>query len=181
MTMQNKQSLSLYSISVEYQRLLPMLFDYETGEIDMEIQAQIDALGESSEKKCIAFASWIKKLELDRLQIETMKEEIIKREFAFNKEITKCHDYLKRNMEQCGMTEVKSPFFTLKIKKNPYSTDIIDETKIPERFFNTREIIKIERKPDKNAIKEEVLKTGVQVPGVIVQQKTKLEILTDKI
>jgi hypothetical protein len=69
----------------------------------------------------------------------------------------------------------------LKIKNNPYSTNIVDENKIPERFMRTRIIEKKEIKPDKNAIKEEVLKTGIQIEGAIVEQKTKLEILTDKI
>jgi hypothetical protein len=34
---------------------------------------------------------------------------------------------------------------------------------------------------DKTAIKEEVLRTGIQIPGAKVQQKVKLEILVDKI
>ncbi len=84
-------------------------------------------------------------------------------------------------MTSFGITEVKCPYFTLRIKNNPYSTDIVSEKDIPEKYMKSREVIKMEVKPDKNLIKEDVLKTGIQVPGAYVAQKTKLEILTDKI
>lgn len=179
--MSAQRSVSLYQLSSEYQSLIPQLYDYETGEINMEVQAQIDALSDTAENKCIAIASWIKKMESDKQQIVFMKEEILKREAAYDKEINKRLDYLKTNMEGCGITEVKCAYFTLRIKKNPYSTDISDASKIPEQFIRTKKIVKTEKTPDKNAIKEEFVKTGVQVPGAFVQKKTKLEILTDKI
>lgn len=174
-------NLSLYQLGNEYQNLLSQLYDAETGEVNQEVDEALSALSATTEQKCIAITSWIKKLESDKREIEFMKEEILKREAAFNKEINRWQDYLKTNMERCQITEVKCPYFTLKIKKNPYSTDIFDEAQIPERFMREREIVKVERKPDKNAIKEEVLQTGIQIPGAIVQQNTKLQILTDKI
>lgn len=179
--MSAQRSLSLYHIGNELQNLLSNLYDQETGEVNMEVDAQISALSTSAKDKCISIASWIKGLESDKKQIEFMKDEILKREAAYNKEIDKRLDYLKRNMESCNMTEIQCPYFTLRIKKNPYSTEVVDASQIPERFIRTREIVKVEKSPDKNAIKEEVLKTGVQVPGASVQQKTKLQILTDEI
>jgi hypothetical protein len=175
------QNLSLYKIASEYQSLFNQLYDPETGEINMEIQAQIDALEPSAEKKCIAVTKWINNMRSDKREIEFLKAEILKREAAYEKEINKWENYLRSNMERLQITEVKCPLFTIRLKKNPYSTDIFDESLIPEKFMRTREIVKTEVKADKNAIKEEVLKTGVQIPGASVQQKTKLEILTDKI
>lgn len=174
-------NLSLYQLASEHQRLLAQLYNPETGEVNEEIDAELTALSATTEKKCIAVTSWIKKLEADKREIQFIKEEILKREAAFNKEIDKWHDYLKFNMERSQITEVKCPYFTIKIKKNPYSTEVLDEAQIPEKFMRKREIVKTEIKPDKDAIKEEVLRTGIQVPGTNVYQKTKLEILTDKI
>lgn len=175
------QRNSLWQIKTEYQSLLSQLYNHETGEVDIEVDKQLSALSDSAENKCIAVASWIKNMEADKKQIEYMKEEILKREAAYQKEIDKRSQYLQYNMEALGISEVKCPYFTLRIKKNPYSTEIFDESQIPEQYMRTREIVKTETKPDKNAIKEEVLRTGAQVPGASVQQKTKLEILTDKI
>lgn len=174
-------NLSLYQIGTDYQNLFSQLYDHETGEINMEVDAQISALSDTADKKCVAVASFIKKMESDKRELEFLKDEISRRESAFNKEIGKLNNYLETNMVRCGIKEIKSPYFTIRIKENPYSTDIEDESLIPEQFMKTREIVKTETKPDKNAIKEEVLKTGIQVPGAHVLRRTKLEILTDKI
>ena len=179
MSIQRKQSM--WEIKNEYQSLLSQLYDYETGEINQEVDAQLTALSSTTEDKCIAVASWIKKMESEKKQLDYMEEELTKRKVAYEKEISKRLDKLKNDMESFGISEVKCPYFTLRIKKNPFSTKVYDESQIPSQYFNEREIIKIERKPSLTAIKEEVLKTGVQIPGAHVQQNTKLEILTDKI
>jgi hypothetical protein len=179
--MSNSQSLSLYHLGKEYQSLLSQLYDPETGEVNEQIDAELTALSPTIDNKCIAVASWIESMRSEKASIEFMKQQILKREAAYDKEINKALTYLDNNMKKFGIKEIKCPYFTIKIKTNPYSTDIEDESQIPERFMRTRVIEKTEIKPDKNAIKEEVLKTGVQIPGALVQQKTKLEILTDKI
>jgi len=179
--MNSTQNLSLWQIGTEHQKLLSQLYNHETGEVDMDVQAQLDALEPSAEKKCIAITSWIRKMEADKAELEFVEKQISERKAAYTKELNKWHDYLESNMKRLGMKEVKCPYFTIRLKNNPYSTEITDESAIPEKFMRTREIVKVEVKPDKTAIKEEVLKTGVQIPGAIVQQKTKLEILTDKI
>lgn len=176
-----QKSASLWQIKSDYQSLLSDLYDHETGEINQEIDLKLCELADSAENKCIAVASWIKQMQSEQSQIEYMKQEILKRESAYQKEIDKRMDYLKTNMTSFGITEVKCPYFTLRIKSNPYSTDIVSEKDIPEKYMKSREVIKMEVKPDKNLIKEDVLKTGIQVPGAYVAQKTKLEILTDKI
>lgn len=173
--------LSLYHLSEEYKTLFGQLYDPATGEIDEKIEAQVNALLPTLENKCIAVANWIKKLESEKREIEFFKEEIQKREDAYTKELENWQEYLKLNMEKNRITKVSCPYFTLQIKKNPYSTEIYDEFQLPSQYMKTKEVIKIEIKPDKNAIKDEVLRTGIQIPGATVMQKTKLEISINKI
>jgi hypothetical protein len=175
------KSLSLYNLGNDYQHLFSQLYDAETGEVDEVVDAQLSALSTDVQKKCVAVATWIKSMESEQREIEHLKNEILNREAAYKKEISKWHDYLKSNMERCKISEVKCPYFTLKIKKNPFSTEIFDESLLPSKFMVEREVVRIDKKADKNAIKEEVLRTGVQIPGACVQQKTQLQILTDKI
>lgn len=177
----NTASLSLYKMAGDYESLMSQLYDYETGEINQEIDAQLNALSDTVENKCIAISKWINKLEAEKKQIEFMEKQISERKGAYEKEIQARFNYLENNMKRLNINKVQCPYFTLRIKSNPFSTDIMDESLIPERFMKTREIVKTETKPDKNAIKEEVLKTGIQVPGAYVAQKTKLEIVTDKL
>jgi hypothetical protein len=172
---------SLYHLTVETQRLLANLYDHETGEVNPEVHDQLNALLPATNDKCIAVASYIKDMELDMAKLETMKQEIERRQAAYTKEMARTKNYLMTNMEQCKITEVKCPYFTLRIKKNPYGTEIVDESAIPSEWFRTKEIVKTERKPDKVAIKDHVLTTGEQIPGALVRQTKQLQILTDKL
>lgn len=174
-------NLSLYHISQQYQALFSQLYDPETGEVNEKVEAQVNELLPAIENKCINVANWIKKLEAEKREIEFMEQEIQKRKEAYTEEITHWQDYLKREMQFNNLTKIACPYFTLRIKTNPYSTDIVDEFQIPAKFIKTREVIKVESKPDKEAIKSEFLATGIQVPGTSVQQKTKLEIAIIKI
>ncbi len=174
-------SLSLYHLSNEYQTLFSQLYDYETGEINQEVEEKVNSLLPALESKCIAVANWIKKLEAEQREIEFMKKEIQEREAAYTKEVNAWQDYLKFNMEKNGLTKVACPYFTLQIKKNRHSTEIYNEFEIPAKFMKTKEVMKVEIRPDKEAIKEEVLRTGIQIPGARVEQKTKLEMLVNKI
>jgi len=175
------KNLSLWEIKKEHHQLLSQLYDYETGEINEEADRQLKSLAITIEEKCIALTNWVKKLEAERNQIAYMKKEILEREAAYDREIEKRMDYLKSNMESLAIHEIRCPYFTVHIKKNPYGTEIIDESKIPPEFMRTRQIIKSETKPDKNAIKEKVLATGIQIEGARVSQKKELKISLNKI
>lgn len=174
-------SLSLYKMASDYESLMCNLYDYETGEINMEVDAQLNALSDTVENKCIAISKWINKLESEKKQIEFMEEQIIQRKAAYNKEIQARTIYLENNMKRLGIDKIQCPFFTLKIKTNPYSTEITDATLLPSKFIRKTEKIVVSESPDKNAIKEEFIKTGVPIPGAVVQRNTKLEILINKI
>lgn len=179
--MTGNKNLSLYQLGNEYQKLLADLYDLDTGEVNKEVEQQLNELAPTTEKKCIAVASYMKRLENDKKEVESLIQELQDRLAAYKEEITKWKDYLQTNMERCQINEIKCPYFTLKLSKNPYGTDIIDEAQIPEKFMNVREVVKTEIKPNRNAIIEEFLRTGIQVPGAIVRQKTKLKISIDKL
>lgn len=175
------KELSLYHLGAKFQELLSQLSDPETGEVNVEKEAELNALFPSVEKKCIGVVQWIKKLEADQRELSFLKRELEQRQAAYDKEISRKEDYLITNMQRCQITEINCPQFTIKLRKNQPSTDIINLDDIPARFLKTKEVVKTETKPDKNAIKEEVLQTGIQVPGASVQQKLRIEISVDKL
>lgn len=173
--------LSLWHLTEKHRELLSNLYNYETGEVNEVVQEELNKLIPNEEQKFIAVTKWIKKLEYDMKEVDRFIEEVKSRKNAYEKEIERFQKYLKDNMEKIGIKEISCPYFSIKIKKNPIGTDIIDEEKIPPIFLRAKETVKIDIKPDKNAIKEEFLKTGVQVPGAYVSQKNRIEILTDVI
>lgn len=171
--------ISLYHIGIEYQNLLNQLYDYETGEVNQEVEAKINELTDVADTKCIAVASYIKNMELEKLAIQHAKKQIEKREQDYEKEIQRRIDYLKTNMRRSGITEVKCPYFTIKLIENPYSTTIFDANSIPVEYKKTEEVIKTIDKIDLKKIKSDIL-NGVNVPGAKIEKKLKLQIITDK-
>lgn len=176
----NKE-LSLFKLNENYEKLLSQLYDQETGEVNEEVDAQLNALSTSIEDKCKSVGTWIGHMQAEKNRILEMKMLILEREKAYEREIEKTTEYLKSNMERHKIKKITCPYFTITHSINPYGTEIIDEALIPQEFIKTREIVKTESKPDRNAIKESVLKTGIQIPGAIVSQKTKIKFVINKI
>lgn len=165
---------SLYQLTHEHALLLSQLYDHETGEVNAEVENQLSASSKSVKEKCIAVADYIQHLENSLSQLSERKT-------AYEKKIRQMENYLQYNMEYHGIDKIECPFFTVRIKTNPYSTEILDEELIPIDYMNYKVIEKIEAKPDKTKIKEQFLKTGLQVPGTYVTKKTQLKIEIDKI
>ena len=179
--MNANQNLSLWQLGTKHQELFSQLYDHETGEVSLEVQAQIDALEPSTEKKCISIQSWIQKLESEDHELDMLIKQIQIRKAAYAAEIERMNNYLYNGMKRNGIKEIKCPLFKIRIKLNPFSTDILDQAAIPEKYIKKTEKVVVSETPDKNAIKEEVLRTGIQVPGAYVHQKEKLVITFDKI
>ena len=136
-----------------------------------QVLDRLDEMSARMEDKAIAVASYIKNLDAEREAIEKAKKAMAERESRLDKRADYLTQYLQSNMERCGITEIKSPFFVLKLKKCPVSTDIIDENAIPNDYKRVKEVVTI----DKLKLKEE-LQAGVIVPGAALKQNNRLEI-----
>lgn len=163
--------MNLYEISNEYQALLEQTYDPETGELFPQVMDKLEELSATMEDKAIAVASYIKNLEAEREAIEKAKKNMAERESRLDKRADYLTQYLQSNMERCGITEIKSPLFAIRLKKCPVSTDILDETLIPNDYKKVKEVVSI----DKLKLKEE-LQAGVIVPGAALKKNNRLEI-----
>lgn len=174
--LEQTKSLSFYKINEKYVELLSQLYDFETGEINAEIDAQLKSLTPSIESRCIAVANYIRSIEADKREIAHLKSELEERERKLSARVDKMEGDLISNMQRYGMQKVECPYFTIKLRKNPYSAEILNMDLIPKEFIRKRTVIKEEVKPDKTAISKSFIETGEQVPGTYVSQKTKIEI-----
>lgn len=163
--------MKLYEIANEYQNILEQSFNEETGEVNENALSKLDEISVQLHEKGIAVASYIKNIDAERKAIEEAKKAMAEREGKLNKEIDYLTQYLQNNMEKCGISEIKSPYFVIKLKKCPYSTDIIDESLIPDEYRKVKAVVSI----DKVKLKEEML-AGVVVPGVALKQNNRIEI-----
>jgi hypothetical protein len=163
--------MNLYKIAQDYENILANTFDPETGEINENAIALLEIAKSTVEEKSIAVASYIKNLDAERKAIEDAKKSMAEREKSLERRVEWLTNYLQSNMERCGISEIKSPYFGIKLRKCPISVDVQDEKIIPNDYKKTKEIVSI----DKLKIKEEIL-AGVVVPGATLKQNNRLEI-----
>ena len=162
-------SIQLYKIADQYEHLLSQLYDPDTGEINQEIAAQLEITKDEGNEKVISVAAHLKNVDAERKAVEEAKKEIAARESRLEREVDFLHFYIKSNMERCGISEIKCPYFVVKIRKNRSAVDDYDPSAIPEEYKRTT----IDVKTDKNKIREQ-LEAGVIIPGARLKQSTSL-------
>jgi hypothetical protein len=166
--------MNIYQISTELQNIFHGFDENydENGEITEKCIQKIESLQCSMEQKCISFGSYILNVEAEYKAIEEAEKSIKKRRERLEKKSKDLRSYLQLNMERCGINEIKgSPYFILKLKKNPVSVFIKDEALIGNEFKKVREVISI----DKSKIRDEII-AGRKVLGAELIQNNRLEI-----
>ncbi len=163
--------MKLFEIANEYQNILEQTFDQETGEINEQAIALLDEAKDNVKEKGIAVASYIENIEAEEKAIDAAIDRMERRKKQLSSQSQFLVNYLKSNMERCGINEISCAYFKVGIKKCPVSVDIFNENEIPNEYKKTKEIINI----DKIKIKEEIL-AGVVIPGAALKQNTRLEI-----
>lgn len=164
--------MKLYEISNEYQAILNTV--NEDGEITDESVKFLDELQDDFELKAISVASYIKNIEAEEKAISDAIEQMKKRKESLARKVVSLTDYLQYNLQTLSITEIKSsPFFKIRLKQCPISVDVFDESLVPQEY--RREKVTVTTSIDKIKLKE-VLSEGVEVPGVAIQRKIKLEI-----
>ena len=164
-------NLSLYEISQTYREALDVLTDPENNLPAEVIADTLEGLAGSLEDKAIAVAKFFKNLEATAVAIKEAEQRMSQRRKAIENRVASLKDYLKQNMESCGITRIESPWFNLAIQKNPAAVDVFDEAAVPAEF--KEEVVSV--KIDKAAIRLSI-EAGTDVPGAVLTQGTRLSI-----
>jgi Gp157 protein len=160
--------MKLYEIAKEYEQIINELYDDEGNE-NPQALAKLEANEIAMEKKAIAIASWIKNMIAEKEAIAEAKRNMYERERSLSKRIDNWKQYIKENMERRGISEIKCPYFILKIKKNPQSVDDYNFDEIPNEYK------KVSVELDKAKLRLEMM-NGVIIPGARLKQDTGLQI-----
>ena len=164
--------LKLYEIAGELQRVVDEYNSVETDEELTALEATLGDLSLSFNDKAIGVALHIVSTEATVTAIASEVARLSNLVVRNQKRADWFREYLKRNMEATGIEKIDGGKVTLKIKKNPASVIIEDETVIPDEYRKRKEVVTI----DKTAIKESWAK-GIGVAGSkIDNQRTRLEI-----
>lgn len=164
-------SLSLYEISAQYQQAFLRLADSELD--DETINDTLEAMDGEVEVKARNVAYFIRNIEATADAIKSAEKAMADRRKAFDNRVARLKEYLKQNMEACGMTKIECPEFSLTIKRNPPSVIIDDAGRIPSELYVYPD--QPAPYPDKTAIKER-LNAGEVIEGCHLESGTRLDI-----
>ena len=97
------------------------------------------------------------------LQCVKQQQEIIKSEID---RLTK----KSKQMQSIGKTEIKDPILSIKVRDNPFSVFIQDETIIPEQYKKEKTTVTVDKTAIRNAIKN-----GEHIDGADLISSQRLE------
>lgn len=161
--------MQLYKIASKYE------FAFKKMSEDNELSSEIieDSLADVKDdfdNKVINVSYAIKNLEAEAKAVKDAEKSMAERRKNIEKRIKNIEDYLLHNMERCGITEIKCPYFVIKVKNCPPSVKILSEEFIPDEFMRVKET----KEPDKTKLKEHLKEHNVTF--AVLEHKKRLEI-----
>ncbi|EMT1914341.1 siphovirus Gp157 family protein [Neisseria gonorrhoeae] len=160
-------ALTLYRCAADVQAALDYYFDSET-----EREDTLEAVIGQFEVKAQSVIAYIKNQEITEKMLEGHIRRMTGKLKAVKAQNQSLKDYLARNMQVAGITEIKADDGTFKASfRKSEAVVILDEAQIPAEFM--REAVKTE--PDKTAIRK-AIESGRQVAGAKIEGRKNLQI-----
>ncbi len=162
---------SLYELTSERLALQNTLqsLDFDQETINDTLEGESTALQEKIEN----YGFVIRNMESFTDAIKAEEDRLAKRRRIAENRVEQIKNWLKINMEACGIKKIECPAFTISIQNNPASVQIDAELQIPEGYMRLPEPPPMV--PNKKLIGE-ALKAGIDVPGCHLNQSTRLVI-----
>ncbi|EMS3220190.1 siphovirus Gp157 family protein [Neisseria gonorrhoeae] len=160
-------ALALYRCAADVQAALDYYFDSET-----EREDTLEAVIGQFEVKAQSVIAYIKNQEITEKMLEGHIRRMTGKLKAVKAQNQSLKDYLARNMQAAGITEIKADDGTFKASfRKSEAVVILDEAQIPAEFM--REAVKTE--PDKTAIRK-AIESGREVAGAKIEGRKNLQI-----
>ena len=142
-----------------------------SGDIDEQtVTDTLDGIRGEIEEKAKNVAMYIGNIESTAKAIKEQEKAMSERRKRLEAQAEGIRRYLKDKMQECEISKIECPFFTMSIKKNPPKL-VIDESQLDRNY--TEAVITY--KPKKDVIKQE-LKAGNEIQGAKLEQGTRLDI-----
>lgn len=154
-------NLALYQIADQYLADIEKLNDMELDE--QTLADTLEGLSGELEVKATNVAMFIRNIEATAESIKQAENQMKERRKALENRAERVRQYLKDNMIRTGITKVESPYFSVSLRNNPESVDVINMEMIPAEYFD------VPPPPppvlDKMAVKK-AIQSGVEIEGV---------------
>lgn len=161
---------TLYELSAEYQSAFLALADSD-GIDEQTIADTLEGMEGELVVKCQAVTAHCLNIEAEAESIKAVEQRLAARRKSLEKQSAWYRGYLLRNMQACGITEIKANdgSFRVRVMAGRESVIVDDEQAIPA------DLLRIKTEPDKTAIAA-AIKDGREVPGAHIERKPALKI-----
>ena len=136
----------------------------DDGEMSQDqIQDTLDGMSLEFNDKAFSIVSLSESLQGDvsALDVEIKRLQARKKAIVNNQDRLK--EYLRYNMELSGVTNIKSPLFSITLGKPTVTAEVIDVDFLPDEFVSTEVVIKADKKAILKALKD-----GQDIPGAVL-------------
>lgn len=162
--------MKLYELTESYNNVWGLLND---DEADLEtIETALVTLEDAIEEKAGNVAKFIKSMDAEIDVIKAEEKRLADRRKAVENKRDRVKKYIADQLQLMGIDKVKLPTVTIALQNNPPALQIQDESLIPASYLT---VIPEQLMPDKAKIKDD-LKSGVDIPGVVLTQGKSLRI-----
>lgn len=143
--------------------------DEETGEVDAEVVARLDALQAARDTKLENLGLWIKQLEAEAQAIRSEETALAARRKAKEKMVERLKNYITSALQADEQTRFETPLVLFTFRRSEKVE--VEADKLPEQYFRQN----VETSPDLTAIKT-AIKNGQRVAGAQLVIKQNLQI-----
>lgn len=158
---------NLFDLSQNYKQIYDLISEGEEAEVYLDTLESID---DAIEEKADGYAGVIRQLKSDNDGLTNEIKRLQDRKKSNENGINRLKENLQLMMQQTGKTKFKTNLNTFGIQKNPSSLNILDEKKIPKKYF-------IEQEPKLNSqILKKEIKDGIEIEGAELVQTESLRI-----
>lgn len=165
-------NMSLYEIDSRIRAIIDGIYEAadEDGVVEEIDFTELKQLQEDRKTKLENIALYIKNTEAEAEAIEAEEDKLAARRKKLENKAKRLREYIINSMKENNDEPLKTARCEVRIKDNE-KTDITDLESIPEEFIK----VKVEKNPDKTAIKK-AIKAGQTVPGAQIIINTTLTI-----
>lgn len=162
--------MKLYEITNIFAEFAYRLDQAETPEDLEACQVALQGIEYSFDEKIENIAKVVRNIEAESKAYKEEEQRLKAKKQSAEKKVEFLKQYMFDSMEFLGKEKVQAGVFTVSIRNNGPSVQVLDEASIPEEYF-----IEQEPKLDKTSIKN-AIKQGKEVPGAELIRTRSLQI-----
>lgn len=153
--------MKLYELSQDFNDFLTLAEQEEFDE--QTISDTLESLTAEITEKGRNVAAFAQNIEAEIEAMKDAEKRIADRRKALERKSEWMRDYLRNNMEACGISKIECPEFKVTLGKPSEVVTVFDESLINDKY------IVIKKQPDKAAIKK-AIKAGEVVEGAKLEE-----------